>query len=195
MGTHPIFESDFDCLTEIGLTMFRLSAKGSQSRKNHKIMHQTTKISAGEDDVPPSLAAIQAQQHKLESAPDEPPTLDHHPSSVKVAEVEPPTQPPTQHVSPPTEKVAFNRIEEATENELELLQSLVRKMNGYLTHMKLLESRNAKLEMENHNFKAENDNLRQQMTQVNAQYSSDEFKASTGHAPGFIANKIRKDFL
>ena len=146
--------------------MFRLSAKGSQSRKNHKIMHQTTKISAGEDDVPPSLAAIQAQQHKAENEPDKPP-LDRQQAPIKVAEVEPPSQPPTQH-SPPPEKVAFNRIEESTESELDLLHSLVTKMNGYLTHMKLLESRNAKLEMENHNFKAENDNLRQQMTQINA---------------------------
>merc|ERR1712131_361965 len=62
MGTHPIFESDFDCLTELR-KMFRLS-KGNQSRKNHKIINQTTKVS--DTDTKLSTPAIQAQQHQLE---------------------------------------------------------------------------------------------------------------------------------
>merc|ERR1712131_576529 len=62
MGTHPIFESDFDCLTEFR-KMFRLS-KGNQSRKNHKIINQTTKVS--DTDTKLSTPAIQAQQHQLE---------------------------------------------------------------------------------------------------------------------------------
>merc|ERR1712156_1123064 len=64
MGTHPIFESDFDCLTESDCSqMFRLS-KGNQSRKNHKIINQTTKVS--DADAKLSTPAIQAQQHQLE---------------------------------------------------------------------------------------------------------------------------------
>merc|ERR1712062_883889 len=62
MGTHPIFESDFDCLTESDCSkMFRLS-KGNQSRKNHKIINQTTKVS--DADAKLSTPAMQAQQHQ-----------------------------------------------------------------------------------------------------------------------------------
>ena len=43
--------------------MFRLS-KGNQSRKNHKIINQTTKVS--DTDTKLSTPAIQAQQHQLE---------------------------------------------------------------------------------------------------------------------------------
>ena len=41
--------------------MFRLS-KGNQSRKNHKIINQTTKVS--DNDAKLSTPAIQAQQHQ-----------------------------------------------------------------------------------------------------------------------------------
>ena len=43
--------------------MFRLS-KGNQSRKNHKIIHQTTKVS--ETDAPLSTPALNAAQHEAE---------------------------------------------------------------------------------------------------------------------------------
>merc|ERR1712193_142069 len=43
--------------------MFRLS-KGNQSRKNHKIIHQTTKVS--EADAPLSTPAQEAQKHAQE---------------------------------------------------------------------------------------------------------------------------------
>ena len=43
--------------------MFRLS-KGNQSRKNHKMINQTTKVS--DTDTKLSTPAIQAQQHQLE---------------------------------------------------------------------------------------------------------------------------------
>ena len=43
--------------------MFRLS-KGNQSRKNHKIIHQTTKVS--EADAPLSTPAQEAQRHAQE---------------------------------------------------------------------------------------------------------------------------------
>ena len=43
--------------------MFRLS-KGNQSRKNHKIIHQTTKVS--ENDAPLSTPAMCAAQHAAE---------------------------------------------------------------------------------------------------------------------------------
>ena len=43
--------------------MFRLS-KGNQSRKNHKIIHQTTKVS--EADAPLSTPAMNAAQHAAE---------------------------------------------------------------------------------------------------------------------------------
>ena len=45
--------------------MFRLS-KGNQSRKNHKIIHQTTKVS--ETDAPLSTPALNAAQHEAEQA-------------------------------------------------------------------------------------------------------------------------------
>ena len=45
--------------------MFRLS-KGNQSRKNHKIIHQTTKVS--ETDAPLSTPAVNAAHHEAEQA-------------------------------------------------------------------------------------------------------------------------------
>ena len=42
--------------------MFRLTNKGNQSRKNHKIINQTTKVS--DNDAKLSQTAMQSQMHE-----------------------------------------------------------------------------------------------------------------------------------
>jgi len=191
MGTHPIFESDFDCLTELR-KMFRLS-KGNQSRKNHKIINQTTKVS--DTDTKLSTPAIQAQQHQLE----EQARLEQERKQLelleqqkleKQIEVE-----KIETCAEEVQKMTINSeeneitkqiITEAINQNVEKVQSdpmvtamsdmenYIRKMGEYMNYMKELEEKNARLEYENLRYRAENESLKGQLINVTPQFPIQE---------------------
>lgn len=148
------------------LSMFRLTNKGNQSRKNHKIINQTTKIS--DTDAPVSQTAVQAQMLQDEEIR-------------KIDELSLALATPNQvDICPPATMA------------LDDMETYILKMNDYLAHMKLLESRNATLERENGQFKEENDHLRKRMNQMNTQFvPSHEIKLK----PGAIQEQLQKAFL
>ena len=150
--------------------MFRLTNKGNQSRKNHKIINQTTKIS--DTDAKLSQTAIQAAQ--LQEQPD--PTPAQITPDQKTS-IQPSAQP--NPIMPPQDGIKVG---------LDDIQTYILKMNEYLAHMKMLETRNATLERENNMFKQENDHLKQRMNQMN-------FKNDIPLKPGAITQQLRKDFF
>jgi len=154
--------------------MFRLTNKGNQSRKNHKIINQTTKIS--DTDAKLSQTAIQAQQlaeTKAENAAPAQPAA----GSMQNAEIIPSVLPPPEGV-----KVGIDDIE-----------TYIRKMNEYLAHMKILENRNATLERENNRFKAENDHLRERMDHMS--HSNVAHRTDIKLKPGAISQQVAKEFF
>jgi len=173
MGTHPIFESDFDCLT----AMFRLS-KGNQSRKNHKIIHQTTKVS--ETDAPLSTPAVNAAHHEAEQA------RLAEVESERVRQIELQEQEATQIVTTAaavTEQIINEHVMTQLPNAPPVpvvvqaqmmheqqpvadMEGYINKMRDYMIYMKELEERNARLEYENRVFRQENADLKGQLIQT-----------------------------
>merc|ERR1712035_207246 len=174
MGTHPIFESDFDCLTEFR-GMFRLS-KGNQSRKNHKIINQTTKVS--DTDTKLSTPAIQAQQHQLE----EQARLEQERKQLELLE----QQKLEKQIEAEKNEITNQIITEAINQNVEKVQSdpmvaamsdmenYIRKMGEYMNYMKELEEKNARLEYENLRYRAENESLKGQLINVTPQFPIQE---------------------
>jgi len=168
MGTHPIFESDFDCLTESDCSqMFRLS-KGNQSRKNHKIINQTTKVS--DADAKLSTPAMQAQQHQealmKQQAEEEAAMLESQKKLVEQTIVNP-TQSEPENKNNETDKITIQIINaelKQTSDPLQDMESYVNKMGEYMLYMKELEERNARLEFENSRYRAENESLKGQLS-------------------------------
>merc|ERR1711953_1039870 len=190
MGTHPIFESDFDCLTELR-KMFRLS-KGNQSRKNHKIINQTTKVS--DTDTKLSTPAIQAQQHQLEEQArleQERKQLElleqKHEKQIEVEKIETCVE-EVQKMTVNSEENEITKqiITEAINQNVEKVQSdpmvtamsdmenYIRKMGEYMNYMKELEEKNARLEYENLRYRAENESLKGQLINVTPQFPIQE---------------------
>ena len=149
--------------------MFRLSNKGNQSRKNHKIINQTTKIADSEvveTKVSQTLPTSETAEPQVE----------------KVAELAKPVPP----------KMGDGNVR----TSLDDIELYIVKMKEYLAHMQLLESRNAKLEMENNRFKEENDHLRAEMIRMgvnnhNLTANNPYIKPSTTT----ISDHIRKEFI
>merc|ERR1712062_84702 len=168
MGTHPIFESDFDCLTESDCSkMFRLS-KGNQSRKNHKIINQTTKVS--DADAKLSTPAMQAQQHQealmKQQAKEEAEMLESQRKLVEQSIVKP-TQSEPENKNNEAEKITIQIINselKQTSEPLQDMESYVNKMGEYMLYMKELEERNARLEFENSRYRTENESLKGQLS-------------------------------
>merc|ERR1711917_117129 len=182
MGTHPIFESDFDCLTELR-KMFRLS-KGNQSRKNHKIINQTTKVS--DTDTKLSTPAIQAQQHQLE----EQARLEQERKQLELLEQQKlEKQIEVEKIETCIEEVqkitinseeneitkqiiteAINQNVEKVQNDpmvtaMSDMENYIRKMGEYMNYMKELEEKNARLE---------NESLKGQLINVTPQFPIQE---------------------
>merc|ERR1711953_209709 len=193
MGTHPIFESDFDCLTESDCSqIFRLS-KGNQSRKNHKIINQTTKVS--DTDTKLSTPAIQAQQHQLEEQArleQERKQLElleqqKHEKQIEVEKIETCVE-EVQKMTVNSEENEITKqiITEAINQNVEKVQSdpmvtamsdmenYIRKMGEYMNYMKELEEKNARLEYENLRYRAENESLKGQLINVTPQFPIQE---------------------
>merc|ERR1712168_336673 len=168
MGTHPIFESDFDCLTELR-KMFRLS-KGNQSRKNHKIINQTTKVS--DTDTKLSTPAIQAQQHQLEKQIEDTKTCveEVQKMTINSEENEITKQIITEAINQNVEKVPHDPMVTAMSD----MENYIRKMGEYMNYMKELEEKNARLEYENLRYRAENESLKGQLINVTPQFPIQE---------------------
>jgi len=154
--------------------MFRLTNKGNQSRKNHKIINQTTKISDNDSKISQTTINAQVQQESLKE-------------EQKPAEPVPVVQP---------EKVAVNEIKTVESEPVRMvpmdeIEKYILKMNDYLAHMKMLESRNAALEKENSRFRQENDELKNQMDQIHIKNINNPFSLK----PGTITDALRKEFI
>jgi predicted RNase H-like nuclease (RuvC/YqgF family) len=96
--------------------------------------------------------------------------------------------------------IAGNMSENIPSNPMVDIEAYIQKMNDYVQHMKMLESRNAALEAENGQFKEENDVLRRKMNQIVQNPQSPGMKKPINSndlslKPGAIAAKLRKDFL
>ena len=152
--------------------MFRLTNKGNQSRKNHKIINQTTKISDNDSKISQTTINAQVQQEALkeEQKPAEPVLVVEKPVSN------------TEDSEPPVKMVPMDEIEK-----------YILKMNDYLAHMKMLETRNAALEKENSRFRQENDELKTQMDQISIQKLKNHNAFSL--KPWTITDALRKEFI
>jgi len=170
--------------------MFRLS-KGNQSRKNHKIINQTTKVS--DTDTKLSTPAIQAQQHQLEEQArleqerkqlelekQKELQLEIEDTKTCVEEVQKMTinseeneitkQIITEAINQNVEKVPNDPMVTAMSD----MENYIRKMGEYMNYMKELEEKNARLEYENLRYRAENESLKGQLVNVTPQFPIQE---------------------
>jgi len=124
--------------------MFRLT-QNRTSYNNHRIIHQTTKISYDESKI-----TIPTSQR------------DKNPPEVSPQNVVPQPNPFQPVITP--------RIETHV-TSMENISIYIERMRVYQQHMKNLETRNAMLEKENSIFKLENDLLKSQM-EITATYQA-----------------------
>lgn len=155
--------------------MFRLTNKGSQSRKNHKIINQTTKISEMDQAIPKSSLQIQMEkQRELEEK-----------ARIEAEEAKKVLLEKEQRQKEEQQKRAISEsapisVQKTPEYSLSDMEAYIRKMTEYVNHMQMLEKRNQLLESENSRIQEENNHLRREM--------------AVHRKPGIIAAQIQKSF-
>jgi len=154
--------------------MFRLS-KGNQSRKNHKIIHQTTKVS--ETDAPLSTPALNAAQHEAEQARLAKEAAEKEAqvaaTLLEKTQLEEKSETIVEKCDTVTEKIIIEHVNHQNQHSNNAvpppvqpvadMESYIVKMREYMIYMKELEERNARLEFENSRYRAENAQLKGQL--------------------------------
>jgi len=128
--------------------MFRLTNKGSQSRKNHKIINQTTKISESDQAIPKSSLQIQMEKQIREL--EEKARIEAEEAQKIMLQKEQQQKEEQQRKSiSEAAPVAVTVVPKAPEYSLSDMETYIRKMTEYVNHMQMLEKRNQLLESEN----------------------------------------------
>jgi len=156
--------------------MFRLS-KGNQSRKNHKIIHQTTKVS--ETDAPLSTPALNAAQHEAEQARLAKEAAEKEAqvaaALLEKTQLEEKKETIVEKCDTVTEKIINEQVNHQNQHSNKTnaspvpvqpvadMESYIIRMREYMVYMKELEERNARLEYENSRYRAENAQLKGQL--------------------------------
>jgi len=158
--------------------MFRLTNKGSQSRKNHKIINQTTKISESDQAIPKSSLQIQMEkQRELE----EKARIEAEEAKKIMLEKEKQQKEEQQRKTiAEAGSITSPVVQKTPEYSLSDMEAYIKKMTEYVNHMQMLEKRNQLLESENSRIQEENNHLRREM--------------AVHIKPGIIAAQIQKTF-
>merc|ERR1711970_793386 len=172
MGTHPIFESDFDCLTEhlnsrnVSATDTKLSTPAIQAQQ-HQLEEQ-----ARIEQERKQLELEQQKQLQLEKQIEDTKTCveEVQKMTINSEENEITKQIITEAINQNVEKVPHDPMVTAMSD----MENYIRKMGEYMNYMKELEEKNARLEYENLRYRAENESLKGQLVNVTPQFPIQE---------------------
>ena len=127
--------------------MFRLTNKGNQSRKNHKILNQTTKICDNAGGLSKTTIQAQLQQEEQEQLE------NSKVLRIKKSESFGSLSDSGFSEMSEIESVGNITVQNIPANPMIDIELYIQKMNDYVQHMKMLEMRNDALEAENTQFK------------------------------------------